>query len=737
MQPALTTVDLPVLGMTCAACVRRVEKAVAAVPGVTSADVNLALSRARLELDPSATERAVAAIREAGYEVPADVLDATSTGASRLAAIEEAAREDTQRLRRDAILAVVVTVPLLAIAMSHALGGTAIVIAQLVLGSFVVLVPGRRYFRAGLAAVRHASPDMNTLIALGAGAAWLSSTVTAVRWLAGPRAHHMPALYFEAGAAIVAFVMIGKLLEARARSRLADAVRGVLSLSPSVAHLVEDGATRDVDATALTAGATVLVRPGERVPADGTIVEGSSALDESMLTGEALPVDKSEGAPVYAGTLNHHGALTIRVARAGTDTALARIARVVEDAQGQKAPIARLADRVSAVFVPVVLGIAALTFLVWAIAVDPSVALERAIAVLVIACPCALGLATPAAVAVGSARGAELGILFRSGGALERGAAIDIVALDKTGTLTANKPTVTRVAGHNRAGDEVLRFAASAEQGSEHPIARALVAGAAHLTLSAPSSVIVEPGRGVTATVDGHRVHVGSRDALALAGIDPSPLDHAIPPAATLSYVAIDGELAGLVAISDPPSPDAAAAVRALRAMNVEPVMVTGDREQVARALAGEVGIARVHAGTAPTRKATIVRELREGSHHVAMVGDGINDAPALAAADLGVALATGTDIAANAADVTLLRGGLSALPAALALARATMRTIRGNLVAAFAYNAICIPIAAGALYPITGWLLSPVIASAAMSLSSITVLASSLRLRRFTPMQH
>ena len=733
MQPALTTVDLPVLGMTCAACVRRVEKAVSAVAGVASTDVNLALSRARVELDPSAIERAVTAIRDAGYEVPADVLDATSTGASRLAAIEGAAREDTQRLRRDAILALVLTVPLLAIAMAHVLAGTAVVVAQLVLGTLVVLGPGRRYFSAGFAAVRHKSPDMNTLIALGAGAAWLSSTVTAVRWLAAGAGHHMPALYFEAAAAIIAFILIGKLLEARARARLADAVRGLLSLAPTTAHVVDGSGTRDVDAASLAAGAMILVRPGERLPADGTIVEGTSALDEAMLTGESLPVDKTEGAAVYAGTLNHHGALTIRVARAGDDTALSRIARAVEDAQGQKAPIARLADRVSAVFVPIVLGIAALTFVAWWVIVDPSVALERAIAVLVIACPCALGLATPAAVAVGTARGAELGILFRSGSALERGAQIDIVALDKTGTLTANTPTVTRVVGHNRSGDEVLRLSASAEQASEHPIARALVAGAAHLALSGATEVVPEPGRGVTADDDGRRVRVGSREALALAGIDPAALDHAAPAGATLCYVAIDDELAGLIAVADPPAPDAKSAVGALREMSIEPVMITGDREPVARALASEVGIARVHAGVAPTGKAARIRELQEaGAHRVAMVGDGINDAPALAAADLGVALASGTDIAAAAADVTLLRGGLSALPTALALARATMHTIRKNLVAAFAYNAICIPIAAGALYPITGWLLSPVIASAAMSLSSVSVLASSLRLRRF-----
>ena len=757
MSAHLTRLDLPVLGMTCAACVRRVEKAVAAVPGVASADVNLALSRARIELDPAlaTTAGAIAAIRAAGYEVPADVLDETRSGGARLAAIEEATREDTASLRRDATIAIVLTVPLLAIAMGHGVvervtGTSASVIVQLVLGTLVVLGPGRRYLRGGWLAVRHKSPDMNTLISLGAGAAWLSSIVVAARWLAGPR-HHMPALYFEAGAAIVAFVMIGKLLEARARSRLADAVRGLISLAPTTARRIgaigatgATGATgapelAEVDAASLVAGDAILVRPGERLPADGTIVEGSSALDESMLTGEGLPVDKAEGSPVYAGTLNHHGALTIRVARAGADTALARIARAVEDAQGGKAPIARLADRVSAWFVPAVLAIAALTFGIWLVAgAGAPVALERMIAVLVIACPCALGLATPAAVAVGSARGAELGILFRTGAALEAGSAIEIVALDKTGTLTANKPTVVALRAHGVTDDELLRVAASAEQGSEHPVARAIVvaAKARGLALATATEVVADPGAGIRALVEGRRVLVGTREALALAGAGDGDgeKDHVTPAGASLAYVAIDGAFAGVIAIADPIAPEARTAIGALRALGVEPVMVTGDRAEVAEAIAAELGITRVHAGVRPTGKATIVGELRTGGKRVAMVGDGINDAPALAAADLGIALGSGTDIAAAAADVTLLRGGIAALPTALALARATLHTIRRNLVAAFAYNIVCVPIAAGVLYPVTGWQLSPVLASAAMSLSSVSVLVSSLRLRTWSP---
>jgi Cu+-exporting ATPase len=765
----MQTIDLPVLGMTCAACVRRVELAIAALPGVASADVNLPLSRARVELDPAVATigGAAAAIREAGYEVPADVVEAIGrgagagtpgAGAARLAAIANAERAEVRTLKRDATLAIGLTVPLLAIAMAHGVfDGTASVIVQLVLGSIVVLVPGRHYIRRGWIAVRHRAPDMNTLIALGAGAAWLSSTVVAVRWLAGPR-HHMPALYFEAGAAIVAFVMIGKVLESRARARLSEAVRGLLTLTPATAHAIVDGVPRDVEAATLVAGDTILVKPGERLPADGTVVDGTSSLDEAMLTGESLPVDKAEGSPVYAGTLNHQGALTVRVARSGGDTALARIARAVEDAQGAKAPIARLADRVSAWFVPAVLAIAALTFGIWvATGAAPLVALERMIAVLVIACPCALGLATPAAVAVGTARGAELGVLFTGGAALELASTIDVVLLDKTGTLTTGHPTLVAATS-----DDVLRLAAAVEQHSEHPFARAIVDGARSRGLAIPTAtnVTVDAGRGIRGMIVpaptrdvgrdiagtaatalagvashgdagaavGRDVRIGTREYLALAGIDVAEVS---APGRTVSYVAIDGAFAGTLEITDPPAPGAREAVARLRALGIETAIVTGDRAEAAEPIAREVGIERVHAGVSPLRKAAFVEAERARGKKVAMVGDGINDAPALAAADLGVALGSGTDIAAAAADVTLLRGGITALPTALSLARATLSTIRRNLVAAFAYNVVCIPIAAGVLYPFTGWQLSPVLASAAMSLSSVTVLALSLRLRR------
>jgi len=715
----MAIIDLPVLGMTCAACVRRVEKAALATPGVTSADVNLPLSRVRLVFEGDL--HAVAAmIRAAGYEVPADVLDG-ATGEKQLAVIERAHAEETAGLRRDAVIAIVATVPLLAIAMTH-LVSTPIVIAQLALGSLVVLGPGMRYLRAGVRAVAHRSPDMNTLIALGAGAAWASSMVAAIRWLAGDDIHHIHgALYFEAGASIVAFVMVGKLLEARARAKLADAVRGLLSLAPARATKIVDGIGHEIAASELVVGDLLRVRPGERLAADGTVIEGTSAVDEAMLTGEPMAVDKAAGAPVYAGTVNTFGVLAVRIARAGGDTALARIARAVEDAQGTKAPIARIADRVSAVFVPIVLAIAVVTAAAWLISGSTiDLAIEHAVAVLVIACPCALGLATPAAVAVGTARGAELGVLFRDGAALETASKIQIACLDKTGTLTAGVPRIV-----DDPEPEMLRLAASAEQASEHPMARAIVDGARArgLTLEPFDDAKIEPGAGMSARVAGKRVRIGTRDYLAIAGIEVPPDPARV---ASLCHVAIDDAYAGVIAIADVPAPAARDTVAAIRALGIEPVMVSGDRTAPARAIADEVGITTVHAELRPTGKAALVTNLRARGL-VAMVGDGINDAPALAAADLGIALGSGTDLAAAAADVTLLRGGIATLPVVFELARATLRTIRRNLIAASAYNLVCIPIAAAGL-------LSPVLASAAMSLSSVSVLISSLALRRTLP---
>ncbi|WP_437483028.1 heavy metal translocating P-type ATPase [Sorangium sp. So ce1014] len=747
-------VDLPVEGMTCAACVRRVERALLATGGVRDAKVNLVTRTATITFDPAVApaEALVAAIERAGYSVPerpAAPAGAAVAPAGRADAAEESLDRERRALWRDFLVALALSVPLLVLGMSHgripgadSAGGR---LLQLALATAVVFGPGRRFFRLAWAALRHRAADMNTLVALGTGAAWVYSAIAVVAPQLFPHAGHgaQPHVYFEAAGAIITFVLLGKLLETRARKRLTDAVRGLVALQPRTARRLRGDLEEEIPAAELAPGDLVRVRPGERMPSDGEVVSGASAVDESMLTGEGLPVDKGAGAPVVGGTLNQSGQLTVRITRTGADTALARIVEAVEQAQGSKAPIARLADTVSGVFVPVVLGIAAVAFVAWLVA-DPTAAglaaaVERFVAVLVIACPCALGLATPAAVAVGTGRGAELGVLVKGGTALEAASRVDTVLVDKTGTLTAGRPQLAAVKA--LAGipeDELLRLVGSAELGSEHPVAKALVEGARArgLPLSAPEGFRADAGRGVVARVDGREVRIGTARYLAELGIDAAPLEELAQGLAaqgnTPSFVAVDGRLAGLVAVADLPTPEAAEAVAALRRLGVRVAMVTGDREATARAVARQLGIDEVFAEVRPEDKARIVREERERGRIVAMVGDGINDAPALAGAHVGIAVASGTDIAVAAADVALLRGGIAALPTALGLSRATLRTIRRNLFWAFVYNVVGIPIAAGALYPLTGWLLSPVLASAAMSLSSVSVLLSSLRLRRF-----
>lgn len=742
---AETRLDLPVEGMTCAACVRRVEKALNNVAGVSSAQVNLATRRATVTFGEGATnfETLAAAVAKAGYELvrPLPVEETT----------DEVVPEDREQreLRRSFAFAAVFTVPLLAVAMSHGLWPWTTTLPgrwlQFLLATPVVFGPGRRFFRLAWIALKHRAADMNTLIAMGTGAAWIYSTLALVAPGLFPHASHgvVPHLYFEAAAAILTFVLLGKLLETRARNHLADAVRGLVALAPKTAHRLRGDVEEDVPSATLLPGDIILVRPGERLPTDGQVVRGVSAVDESMLTGESLPIDKAEGAQVFGGTLNQSGALTVRVTKTGKEGALARIIEAVEQAQGSKAPIARLADRVSAVFVPVVLGIAAVTFGIW-LALDPSslglsTAIERFVAVLVIACPCALGLATPAAVAVGTGRGAELGVLVKGGASLEAASRVNLVLFDKTGTLTTGKPTVTDVVAKAGEGsDALLALAASAESSSEHPLARSVVAAARDKKLAlTPShdfrSVV---GKGVEALVGETRVRVGTAAWLREAGIDPESFERDAERLAkqgrTPFFVSRGSELAGLVAVADRPAPETSPALADLRTLGIDVAMITGDRRTTAEAIAAELGITNVFAEVRPEDKARIVAEQREKGHVVAMVGDGINDAPALAGAHVGVAIGSGADVAVAAADVALLRGGIGGLVTALRLGRATLRTIRQNLFWAFVYNVIGIPIAAGLLYPWTGWLLSPVLASAAMSLSSVSVLTNSLRLRRF-----
>jgi len=774
MQPTATEtqaarVELDVLGMTCAACARRVERALSRAIGVNEATVNFATRRASVGYDPvRVAPRALAqAVLDAGYEVAElDTLGAARSGArQRAEALEAAESAEQHRVRRDFFVAAALAFPVLVVAMSH--GAVAVLDApwtrwlQLVLTSAIVFGPGLRLLRLALNAARHRSSDMNTLVSLGVLSAYLYSC-TALLWPSlFPHAEHgvVPHLYFEAAAAVVTFVLLGRMLEAHARKRLSDAVRALISLAPELAHRVRGNKIDHVPLTAIATGELLLVRPGERVPLDGIVESGQSALDESMLTGESIPVDKGPGARVFAGTLNQSGALQLRVTQIATHTALARIVEAVEAAQGSRAPIARAADVASAYFVPCVLAIAALSGGLWLLA-DAShtgiaTAVEHFVAVLVIACPCALGLATPAAVAVGTGRGAELGVLIKGGAALEAASRIDCVFFDKTGTLTLGEPQLCDVIAlkmhvepstlppaHNAralgsAELSLLGYIGSVEAASEHPIGKALAqaARAAGAELRMASEIMTAAGSGVQGWVDGTLVRIGTSAYLNAAGVSTEPLaalaDVFAGLGRTPSFVALDNALLGLVSVADSASPRARAVVQALQNMHIEVAMLTGDRAAVAESVAAELGIQRVYAELQPLDKARIVAEARARGKRVAMVGDGINDAPALAGADVGIAVGRGADIAIAASDITLT-GGIEALPTALALARKSMRTIRGNLGWAFAYNVIGIPLAAGALVPIAGLKLSPVFASLAMSASSLCVLINSLRLRTF-----
>jgi Cu+-exporting ATPase len=743
-------VVLDISGMTCAACVRRVERALTKVDGVASATVNLATRQAGVGFDAGRARREdlEAAVVAAGYGVlqPADADAPAAPGRS------EFERQERRTLQRDLAVAATATLPLLVLGMSHGAipfaDSAAGRLVQFALGSVVLFGPGWRFLRGALAALRYRSLDMNTLVSLGVLAAWLWSTVAtfAPHWFVHGE-HQAPHIYFEAAAAIVAFVLLGKFLESRARWRLGDAVRELHALVPAVAHRVDGDPSspdHEVPIASLRPDHVVRVRPGERVPGDGFVVHGHSAVDESLLSGESVPVDKTVGDRVVGGSMNTSGALLVRIERTGADTALARITAAVEQAQGSRAPIARFADRVSAVFVPIVLALAALTFGAWW-AIDPtwsgfSTAIGYMVAVLVIACPCALGLATPAAVAVGAGRGAELGVLFRTGAALEQASHVDTVFFDKTGTLTNGRPDVVAVEPLTAAGvdaDELLRLAASVELGSEHPFARAVVAAAQSrgLQLGAVSAFAATPAMGVSAQVGSDVVRVGKPEWLAAAGIDTAAAAGRIAELAdrgvTPLLVAREVELIGVLGLADDLRPEAHDAVNRLRAMGVRVGMLSGDKRAVATAVAQPLGLDEVAAELLPTGKADRLAAAQARGRRVAMVGDGVNDALALAAADLGIAVGAGTDVAAAAADVALLRGGLAGVPVALGLARATMRTIRRNLAWASVYNLLGIPVAAG-VFAGLGIGLSPVYASAAMSLSSVSVLLSSLLLRRF-----
>lgn len=688
-------VELPIGGMTCAACARTVERQLGGTAGVERASVNFAtrIASVRFDADRLRVENLVAAVEDVGYEVPA--------GPQELA--EQAEARD---LRRRLVVGAGFALPVFLLGMTERWPWVQLLFTLPVLG-----FSGLPFYRDAWTALRHRSANMNTLIALGTGTAFLYS--------AWALASGVRDVYFEAAAVIIVLVLLGRMLEARARGRASDAIRKLMNLQPPVARVVRGGVETEIPLVELVVGDEVVVRPGERVAVDGAVRAGVSEVDESMLTGESLAVTKSAGSVVYGGTVNGAGAFRFTATKIGRDTALARIVELVKRAQGSRAPVSRTADVVSGYFTIAVLAIAVVTFLIWFAFAPVGTALEHAVAVLIIACPCAMGLATPTAIMAGTGRGAMRGILFKGGEALEAAARIDTVVLDKTGTITTGKPRITAI--HARAGfaeAEILRLAAAVEQWSEHPVAHAILTRASDQTggLKPENSTGFRamPGRGAEAVVGGWTVLVGRGDG-GLVAID------------------VDGARVGEFEIADEVKPGAAEAVRSLRAMAIDVWMITGDHERVGREVARETGIdeVRVLAGVLPERKQLEVGRLRAEGHRVAMVGDGINDAPALASADVGIAIGTGTDIAIEAGGIILMRGDPRGVAEALGLARRTLRVIRQNLFWAFAYNAVGIPLAAGVFYPWTGWSLSPMIASAAMAFSSVSVVMNSLRLRR------
>ena len=747
-------IALPIEGMTCASCVNRVERFLRKTEGVLEANVNLATEQATVRFDPSVVgqpelERAV---DSAGYAVRHERSDTDAA-----AGLPAAAESDAQTARQareqrslgiEAFVATAAGLAMMALTIWQpaALSLEQLNLALVVPATLVQFWAGRRFYVHAFRAARHGAANMSTLVVLGTTAAWAYSTVVAL-WpslLAGSNVE--PMTYYDSAAVIMGLVLAGRWVEARAKRATAGAVRRLIALQPRTARVVAaSGVERDVEIAELRAGDMIRVRPGEKVPVDGVVTEGSSAVDESMLTGEPVPVVKVEGDLVIGATVNSTGSFVFRATRVGRDTVLAQIVRLVQQAQGSKAPLQRLADAVTGWFVPAVLVLALATFAVWlTVGPEPRTthALVTFISVLIIACPCAMGLATPTAIMVGTGRAAERGILVRGGEAVERLASVDTVVFDKTGTLTEGRPSVadTRpVPGSACAPDDLLALAAAVEKGSEHPLGAAIVAAAAERGLTVPTAASFEAaaGHGVHATVDGARILVGNVRLMRDHEVDISAAQEALDESAgagrTPVIVARAGQVLGVISISDAIRAETPAAIAALRGRGVQVWLLTGDEQRVADAVANRAGIAADHviAGVLPADKANRVRALQESGRRVAMVGDGINDAPALAQAHVGVAVGTGTDVAIEASDVTLVGSDLRLIGEALAISRRTVGVIRQNLFWAFAYNVVLIPVAMGVLYPFTGLLLDPVLAAGAMALSSVTVVANSLRLSR------
>ncbi len=769
----MAKITLPVEGMTCAACQATVQRALTKAPGVTKAAVNLMMHEATVLFDPAATTpvQLVAAINDTGYvsRLPVAADHTVAADDER----ERQQRREYQTLRTKSLVSLVLGAaamlasmplmggssphaahsgdPLLNWAMTaidppvraalpwlYAVDPPTLTYALLAATVFVMAWAGRLFYTRAWAGIRHRTADMNTLIAVGTGAAFLYSVAAtlAPEWFVTDGAR--PDVYYEAVIIIIALVLLGNTMEARAKTQTTRALRQLAKLQPATARVRRDGREQDLAIADVRIGDLVLVRPGERFPVDGEVVSGSSAVDESMLTGESMPVEKAPGDRVIGATVNTSGALEVRAGAIGATSVLARIVTLMKEAQGSQAPIQRLADRISAVFVPVVISLAIATFAAWMVLpASPSFvsALTAAVAVLIIACPCAMGLAVPTAVMVASGRGAAAGVLIKGGEPLERLAAVDTIVFDKTGTLTMGAPKVVDsafVAGQNRA--DLLRVAAALEARSEHPLAKAVVAFAGAPQTTVVEEVMAIAGKGVSGTVEGRQVIAGTEALMRESGIDTSALAE---PAArwsgearTVVMLAVAGQAVAAFAIADTMRPNAAQVVASLKARGLRTVMLTGDRQATADAIAREAGVDEVIAEVLPDRKVAAIKALQASGRVVAMVGDGLNDAPALAQADIGMAMASGTDIAADAASVTLMRSDLAGVVEAIVLARKTMRTMKQNLFWAFVYNVIGIPVAAGVLYPAFGILLSPILASAAMAFSSVSVVSNSLRLR-------
>jgi Cu+-exporting ATPase len=740
---------LPIEGMTCASCVHSVEEALGGLDGVASASVNLMTEQAQVRFTGAALPLPVLrkAVEDAGYGVPAERLAlAGSPGDTR--DLEAAQRDrETRRLRDRFVVSATAGAVLLAIMFAPLpLDHERTWPFMLALATPVQFWAGASFYRAAWNAAKHRTTNMNTLVVVGTLAAYLySAFVTLFTDLAHEAGLPMQ-VYYDTSVVIVALVLMGRWLEARAKSRTSEAITRLMGLRPNTARIVRGGAEVDIPIDEVQAGDLIRVRPGEKVPVDGTVVSGASTVDESMLTGESLPVDKRDGDEVIGATINRTGAFVFRATKVGRETVLAQIVAMVEDAQASKAPIQRLADVISSYFVPAVLVIAAFTFAGWYfLGPEPKLtaALAAAIAVLVIACPCAMGLATPTAIMVGTGKGAEHGVLIRGGGPLEQAHRVNAIVLDKTGTLTRGRPTVTRVVATSAFDeDALLRLAAAAEVGSEHPLGEAIVTRASERGVAVPGAAgfTAIPGRGIEGVVEGHALLLGNA---ALMGDRQIALGDLATAARELQadgqtpmFVAVDGSGAGLISVADEIKPGATETVRELRALGLEVWMLTGDTRVTAEAIARRAGIPADHvlAEVLPADKAKAISGLRAQGKVVAMVGDGINDAPALAEADLGIAIGTGTDVAIAASDITLVGGDLGGIVTAIELSRRTIATIRQNLFWAFAYNVVLIPVAMGALYPLFGVLLDPILAAGAMALSSVSVVTNSLRLRTFEP---